>query len=429
MMTPIRKKVSLSFLCFLCTFAHRQTVAFKTLTPKAHRLSVDNVPPNHKKFIVDDNRKNDDAGNSYLHMTALDLAGDGDNEISSLSQRISQATAKVSAFVEKNFFLLGMVVAVAMARIIPSLGKNSGILKPELFIGKFGVTLIFLFSGLSLELSELKTAATNIKANAAIQAVSFGAWPFLVGVPLTKFLRAFLPNLLPPALIDGLLVLTCLPTTVNMCIFLTSAAGGNVASSLCNAVIGNMAGIFLTPALLLRFFGTEIHLPFADMVIKLCNKVLVPVGIGQLLRKTPAKEIYTKNSKKFKRLQELILLGIVWNAFCNAFTKGMGLELRHGLALLALIPTLHVGSLFILQKFFELPFFNFDRSQIVASVYCASHKTLAFGLPLINTIFEGNPNLASYCAPIMFIHPLQLVLGSLAVPKFSKYIEEEQKQQ
>jgi solute carrier family 10 (sodium/bile acid cotransporter), member 7 len=133
------------------------------------------------------------------------------------------------------------------------------------------------------------------------------------------------------------------------------------------------------------------------------------------------KDIYEGNSKKFKRLQELILLGIVWNAFCNAFSKGMGLEFRHAAALLAILPTLHIISLVFLFKMFQQPFWGLSRGETVAAMFCASHKTLAFGLPLVNTIFEGNPNLASYCAPIMFIHPLQLVLGSLLVPRLVRY--------
>jgi solute carrier family 10 (sodium/bile acid cotransporter), member 7 len=139
------------------------------------------------------------------------------------------------------------------------------------------------------------------------------------------------------------------------------------------------------------------------------------------------KEIYEGNSKKFKRLQELILLGIVWNAFCNAFSKGMGLEFRHAAALLVILPTLHVVSLAVLFKFFQQRFWGLSRGETVAAMFCASHKTLAFGLPLVNTIFEGNPNLAAYCAPIMFIHPLQLVLGSLLVPRLAQYTKGEGK--
>ena len=163
-------------------------------------------------------------------------------------------------------------------------------MRPELFIGKYGVGLIFLLSGLSLQASELTKAVSNVKLNGVIQFTIFALWPFLVGVPLKSVLTSVAPNLIPSALVDGLLIMTCLPTTVNMCIMLTSASGGNVATSICNAVISNMAGIFVTPALLLHFFGANIKLPFVGMVIKLCKKVLLPVGkfpfsLGALLAK------------------------------------------------------------------------------------------------------------------------------------------------
>ena len=285
---------------------------------------------------------------------------------------------------------------------------------------------LFLLSGLSLKLAELTNAAANLKLNALIQAVTFGAWPFLVGVPLTKGIETFLPNLLPKPLLEGLLILTCLPTAINMCIILTTASGGNVATALCNTVISNMAGIFLTPALLLRFFGKGIELPFFELVSKLCNKVLLPVAVGQALRATPVKDFYEKRTKIFKRLQEVVLLGIVWNAFCNAFTKGLGLDLSHAVALLVILPLLHVGSLVSLFALFKSKILNNTPGEAVAATFCASHKTLAFGLPLINTIFEGSPNLASYCAPVMFIHPLQLVTGSFMVPYFTKFTEEKE---
>lgn len=91
------------------------------------------------------------------------------------------------------------------------------------------------------------------------------------------------------------------------------------------------------------------------------------------------------------------------------------------LALLTILPILHLVSLGVVLKLFEQPFMNFSREEVVAGMFCASHKTLAFGLPLVNTIFQGSPNIAAYCAPIMFIHPLQLVIGSLLVPRLQKY--------
>jgi sodium/bile acid cotransporter 7 len=79
----------------------------------------------------------------------------------------------------------------------------------------------------------------------------------------------------------------------------------SVATALCNTVISNLAGIFITPALLLRFFGKSIELPFVDLVRKLCGKVLLPVAVGQALRATSVKEFYTKHTGFFKRFQEV----------------------------------------------------------------------------------------------------------------------------
>lgn len=314
-----------------------------------------------------------------------------------------------------------MFASVGFARALPSLGKNGGVLHPELFIGKYGVTMIFLLSGLSLQLTQLKQAVSSVRLNALIQTMTFVVWPVVIGLPLTLTRsKQLLAGILPQALLDGILILACLPTTVNMCVILTASAGGNVASALCNAVISNLAGIVCTPALLFRFFGSDIQLPFLDMLMKLSNKVLLPVAIGQMLRATPAKDFYATHSNFFKRTQEVILLAILWNAFCTAFSSNMGLELRHGLALLVVLPVLHVASLAGLFALFSR--LHFTRGEVIAAMFCASHKTLAFGLPLINTIFEGSPNLAAYCAPIMFLHPIQLVVGSLLVPRLERYV-------
>lgn len=134
---------------------------------------------------------------------------------------------KARSFVSKNFFLVGMIVAVSFARLLPKLGKNGSTVRPELFIGKYGVTTIFLLSGLSIKLKELANAAVNLKLNSLIQTITFGVWPFLVGLPLTKGIDFLFPGFLPAPLLDGLLILTCLPTTLNMCILLTAKAEGS----------------------------------------------------------------------------------------------------------------------------------------------------------------------------------------------------------
>jgi len=338
----------------------------------------------------------------------------------------SQLAAQILRYADKNYFLMGMLIAVTMAKAFPALGMNGGILRPEVFIGNYGVSIIFLLSGFSLQTSDLAKAISNVKLNGLVNLILFGVWPYCIGLPLRYVFTTVLPNLIPSGLADGLLVMTTLPTTVNMCIMLTSASGGNAASAICNAVISNLAGILLTPLLLLKFFGASIQLPFGKMVLKLCQKVLLPVTIGQLLRTSGrARSFYKNHSKTFKRLQETVLLGIVWNAFCNAFSDGLGIQMKHTLVLLALLPTLHFFALAASFKFFSLKWFGFTKGETIAAMFCSSQKTLAFGLPLINTIFQGNPNLALYCAPLMFIHPLQMAIGSFLLPTVQKYVEQD----
>ena len=91
--------------------------------------------------------------------------------------------------------------------------------------------------------------------------------------------------------------MSCLPTTVNMCVVLTQSAGGSVASALFNAVLGNLLGIFATPLLIFHFLGTShISVPYLSVLKKLVVKVVVPVALGQLLRATPLKAFRAKVS-------------------------------------------------------------------------------------------------------------------------------------
>ena len=91
--------------------------------------------------------------------------------------------------------------------------------------------------------------------------------------------------------------------------------------------------------------------------------------------------------------KQVVLLGIVWNAFSNAFTSGLGLEVKHAICLLVLLPVVHIASLISIYLFFQSSIFDFSSGEAIAATFCSAHKTLAFGLPLINTIFDGNPNL------------------------------------
>ena len=63
----------------------------------------------------------------------------------------------------------------------------------------------------------------------------------------------------------------------------------------------------------------------------------------------------------------------------------------------------------------------------IAFIMCATHKTLALGLPLFKIIFHGRPDLAVLCTPLLLQHPLQLILGSMLAPRLKRIADEEGK--
>ena len=237
------------------------------------------------------------------------------------------------------------------------------------------------------------------------------AFPALM-LPVISLLRK---TSLDGRLLDGLLVTSCLPTTVNMCVALTQASDGDVAAALTNAVIGNLLGVVVTPALVFALMQKSIQLPPASIVAKsLGAKVALPVFVGQLLRRSSfVRSQLEKRKTLAKRAQELALLSVVWCAFSAAFGKGLGVSGSDLAALLVGLPLLHVV---ILRLCLRVGRTQFQEREATAFAFCASHKTLAFGLPLIRTLFEGSPDLAYYCAPIMVLHPAQLFIGSLFAP-------------
>ena len=65
------------------------------------------------------------------------------------------------------------------------------------------------------------------------------------------------------------------------------------------------------------------------------------------------------------------------------------------------------------------------RADRVALLFCGTHKTVAMGIPLLNTIFEDNPKLGIFVVPLLLWHPLQLLVGSLAATRIAKWVEAE----
>ena len=145
-----------------------------------------------------------------------------------------RAGRSLVSFLDRRYFLVGAVVAVALAGVAPSIGCKGGILRPELTVAWGATCGIFLLSGLNLPTSELARAAVSVRLHALIQGFN------LLLIPLTTVLSCnalLAAGLLQPALRDGMVVMGLLPTTINMCVALSRSSGGDEAVAIFNAVL------------------------------------------------------------------------------------------------------------------------------------------------------------------------------------------------
>jgi sodium/bile acid cotransporter 7 len=211
--------------------------------------------------------------------------------------------------------------------------------------------------------------------------------------------------------------------TVNMVIVLTKAANGDEACALLNASLGNLLGVFVTPALILGYLGQTSNIKFVDVVLKLVYRVVIPIIFGQILQNCSksAVDFVAKHKPKFAKIQEFCLTFIVYTVFCKTFSEGLDVDISGWQILLCFVVVALFVLLFQTLAWFALNLVFKDKSLVIMGFYGCHHKTVAMGLPLIKAIYEDDPRLGMYALPLLIWHPLQLLIGSALAPKLAAW--------
>lgn len=326
------------------------------------------------------------------------------------------------AFFDRNQFVMLLLLAIATAKAYPPLGAEY--LQPDITATWIAVMIIFLISGVGLNLEEFSQAVQRLYFNSFVQLFNFG-FVSLTVFGITRFLKEV--TSMNAALADGMVICSCLPMAINVVIVLTGAAGGDEAAAIFNTTIGNIIGIFLSPALILLYLGTTGDITLPDVFLKLALRVILPLCIGLALRRisdTVAK-LVTGHKKKLKRTQEYCLIFIVYTVFCQTFEEGMNAGVTD--ILLTIFLQLSLMISFMCISWYSLQFVGFadEPGLRVMGLFGCSGKTIALGVPLINAIYENDPQRALYTLPLLIWHPLQLLIGSSLAPRLAKFVDRE----
>ena len=315
---------------------------------------------------------------------------------------------------KSHWFSLAMLGLFFIAWVAPSLPAwiNSGG-----YAKIAAIMIIFFFSGLSLKTEEIAHGFTNWRLHLAIQGFCYLFLPLFTWILLSLFGGG-----LHEGLIIGFSLLAVLPITISSCVVFTQLAEGNFAAALFNAVLGNVMGIVVSPALFLLMLGTtdiSIELDTMRIITRLGMLVVAPLIVGQVVH------VFVKeHTKKLKKIGSVVnrwcILLIVYFAFGQIFTGDAIQASFTGMILpLLLIVPYHLVILWFTWAGGRL--FRFSPPDRIAMLFCASQKTLAMGLPLIAAVMAARPNLEGLATlPVIIYHPIQLLVAGFLVERLQR---------
>ncbi|KAF8981461.1 hypothetical protein BGZ46_002770 [Entomortierella lignicola] len=256
--------------------------------------------------------------------TATELAEPSNTDTKKdAAQKKAEWKAKAWDLWMKNWFLLGLIIVIIVARYAPSWGRTGGPIRPEYSV-KYGITsCIFLLSGLSLKTKDLLISAMNYRAHLIVQITSFIIIP-LFAKAVTEL---FGLTGLNATLMAGMSVTSATPTTISSNVVMTANSGGNESLALFNAALGNLLGVFISPVIvLILLHGTpqspsgKNGLDYGSILKDLGTTILVPIIVGQIILYFFPKQIaWAKSKVHFPTLNSSCLLILVWTVFCDAF--------------------------------------------------------------------------------------------------------------
>ncbi|EKO3977265.1 bile acid:sodium symporter family protein [Vibrio fluvialis] len=323
----------------------------------------------------------------------------------------------VLAKLKKEWFLVGMVVAIALATVTSEFGRSGGVIHLDQLTG-IGIAIVFFLHGLGLSPQAIKAGLTNWRLHVYIQMATFVVYPILWVI----FGEAFLAYM-PSALAFGFCYLLVLPSTISSSVAMTSVGKGNVPGAIFNASLSSILGVFITPLLIQLFMGFEgVQLDLLDSVISISKLLLLPMIAGQIMR--PYLVAWVDRHKAVvNKVDKYVILLIVYNAFCDSVMNGIWSEFSVGLLATSIIICTVILLVMVHLIQWGARRTKFTLPDEVAAVFCGTKKTLAAGIPMAKVIFGADPSLGMILLPIMLYHPIQIFYCAVLANRYARQSE------
>lgn len=185
---------------------------------------------------------------------------------------------QVKKWASVHFLLIGILLALIVAGVYPSLGAAGGPLVPSITSALIAVPGMFFLSGATIRLRDFGRSARVWWFNLYVQGFT---WIF---IPLSVFVVVKLLELaayFSSIFLDGLLIMACVPMTINNSFVLARAVHGNEAAAIFNSVVANFSGVFLSPLLIIALVAPVEGFDFGAVTTELSYKVCSCVDVNR----------------------------------------------------------------------------------------------------------------------------------------------------
>lgn len=315
---------------------------------------------------------------------------------------------------KSEWFLLALVGSVVVASYLPDLGRTGGVLHGEKVAG-IGIAIVFFLHGLGLSVASLLQGMRGWKVHAVVQLTTFAVFPLIWWA-----VDALAGPHLPRDLALGFCYLCALPSTISSSVALTGLARGNVPAAIFNATLSSLLGIVLTP-LIVGFFAQADGraLPFMETVLGILRLLVVPLAAGMLLR--PLLHAWHMRHRHITHLLDRwVIVMLVFTAFCDGVAAGLWRDNGVDVLLIAALGAAGLLLVVLALTTWTARRLGMATPDEIATVFCASKKTLASGVPMAKLLFGASPSIGLVLLPIMFYHQIQLIICSMLANRYAR---------
>lgn len=301
-----------------------------------------------------------------------------------------------------------IILAVVAAIVAPARGSFA-----EWFATatNIAIALLFFLYGARLSTREAIKGLMHWRLHLLILAFTFLVFP-LIGLALKP-----LTLVISEDLYMGILFMTLVPSTVQSSVAFTSIARGNFAGAIVAASASNLAGVFLTPILVMLLLsrGDGINVD-AQVFLDIAVLLLLPFVLGQILRKW-VKGIAANKATKIVDRGSITM--VVYSAFSAGMVAGVWSQVSAGeIAFLIVFSIVLVAIMLWLTRFTALRL-GFNQKDMKAIQFCGTKKSLATGLPMASVIF-GGASIGLLILPLMIFHQVQLMMCSWLAARYAR---------